>query len=84
MVASLQAAYAGADFLHDARTLVPTDDRQQPRKVTGAHVVIGVAQPGGLEGHQNRALLWAIKIYVLDAPFLIDVPQHRGVHLPGA
>jgi hypothetical protein len=82
VVTNLQVTHTGSDLLHDARALVAADDRHRhPGEVAGADVVIGMAQAGGLEGHQHFAFLWTIEIYVLDTPFLIDIPQHGGIHL---
>ena len=74
MVADLQVLHAGADILHDTRTLVAADDRQRHRKIAGPDVMIGVAEPGGLKGHQDLAVLRPIEVYLLDAPFPIEFP----------
>jgi hypothetical protein len=42
-----------------------------------------MAQSGGLERHQDLAVLRTVEFDLLDTPFLIDIPQHGGVHLHG-
>ena len=74
MVAGLHVPHAGADFLHDASPFVATDDGQRHGKVAGADMMIRVAEPGGLEGHQDLAVLRPIEVYLLDAPFPIEFP----------
>jgi hypothetical protein len=74
VVADLQVPHPGTDLLHYAGTLVATDDRQRHGKVAGADVMIRVAEPGGLEGHQDLTVLRAVEVYFLDTPFLIDCP----------
>jgi hypothetical protein len=40
MVADLHVPHAGADLLHDAGPLMPTDDRQRNGKLAGADMMI--------------------------------------------
>jgi hypothetical protein len=40
MVAGLHVPHAGADLLHDASPLMPTDDGQRNGKVAGADMMI--------------------------------------------
>ena len=39
-----------------------------PAQVAGADVMIGVTQPGGLEGHQDLAILRPVEFDLLDIP----------------
>jgi hypothetical protein len=70
-----------ADFDHDTGALVTADDGNRGGKIPGSDVVVGVAQAGGLEGHQDFAVAWRIKVDFLDAPHLFVVPQDCGIHL---
>ena len=81
MVAGCQFAHAWADIKHNAGALMAADDRHRGGQVTGTDVMIGVAQPGGFERHQNLAGLWRIKVDFFDAPVLFVVPQDGGIHL---
>src|SRR5215831_11512642 len=77
VVARFQPAHAVADFLDDARTLVPADDREAHRDVAGPQMIIGVAQPGRREPDEYLAGLRRVKIQLGDLPVLADAPQYR-------
>ena len=82
MIAHLQVADPGADLLDDARPLVPADDRQcHAGQISGLDMVVGMAQPGGLERDQDLALLRSVEVDFLDRPRLVESPQHGGVRL---
>jgi hypothetical protein len=84
MIAHLQVAHSRPDFLHHAGAFVAADDGHRGGQVAGPDVVIGMAQSGGLEGHQHFALLRRVEVDFLDAPFLFVVPEDRRVHFHGA
>ena len=81
VVAGFEIANPRADLLDDASALVAADDRHRHREVARARMVIGVAEPGCLEGDQDLTLLRPVEIDFLDAPISIDFPQNRRVHL---
>jgi hypothetical protein len=74
MITDAQVPDTGSDLLDDARALVPPYERQSKGKVTLADVVIGVTQPGGLEGDEHLAFFGAVELNLFDAPLLVDVP----------
>src|ERR1700724_2025156 len=81
VVADVQVPHTGSHLLDYAGALVTANDGKREGKVTRAHVVIGVAQSGGLERDEHLAVLRTVEVDLLDAPILVHVPQHRGVHL---
>ena len=81
MIADCQVPYPWSNFLDDAGTLMPTYQRQCERKVTLADVVIGVTQPGRLEGNEHFAFFWTVELDLFDTPLLVDVPYHCRIHL---
>ena len=69
VVADLEVATPGPDFLHDACALVPADHRQRHAgQVAGPDMVVGMAQAGGLERHQDLALFRSVEVDLLDTP----------------
>ena len=82
VVARLEPADAGADLLDDPRPLVPAHDRVADRDVTGAQVVVGVAQPGRHEPDSTSPVLGRVEVQLDDLPVLAHVPEHRcpGLH----
>jgi hypothetical protein len=81
MITDLELPDPGADLDDDSGTLVAADDGDRRGQVTGADVVVGVAESGGLEGHQDFALLWRVEVDFFDAPILFVIPQDGGIHL---
>ena len=73
----------GPDLLDDAGSLVAADDRQGERQVAGHQMLVGVAQAGADQPHQDLAVLRGIQVDLLDAPVLADLPQDRGSGLHG-
>jgi hypothetical protein len=71
----------GAHADHDAGALVAADDRERHRDVAGDQVLVGVAQPARGELDQYLALLRRVELSVLDLPFLVQTPEHRGLGL---
>src|SRR4051794_26540765 len=84
MIADFQVAHTRSDVLDDPGALMAADDRHRHSgEVPGADVMIGVAQPGGFERHQDLTVLGTVEFDLLDAPVLIDVPKDGGTHLHG-
>ena len=67
MVARLHAGDAGPDLQHDAGAFMPEDGREQPLGI-GAREreLVGVADAGGLDLHQDLARLRSLELDVLD------------------
>ena len=81
VVAGRQTDDTRADLPHDARTLVAADERKRGRQVPGADVLVGVAQAGGLPGHQHLAVFGWVEVDLFDGPVGAVLPQNRGVGL---
>ena len=83
MVARREIAYARPDLGNDARALVAADQRKRSGTVAGAEMMVGVAETGRLERNQDFTLGGWIEFDFLDAPGLVDTPQHGSMHLHG-
>ncbi len=82
MIADLQVPHAGADLLHDTGALMPADRRKRHAgQIAGLDMVVGVAQPGGLECDEDLALFRSVEVDLLDTPRLVELPQHGSVRL---
>ena len=74
MIADFQFPHSGADLDHDTGAFVTADDGNRGGKISGPDVVVGMAQAGGLEGHQDLAVARRIEVDFLDVPHLFVVP----------
>ena len=81
VIADFKFPHSGTDFDDDTGALVAADDGNRGGQVPGSDVVVGVAQSGGLERHQDFAVFRRIEIDLFDAPILFVVPQDGGIHL---
>jgi hypothetical protein len=81
VVTDLEVPHTGAYFDDDTGAFVAADDRNRCGQVPGSDVVIGVAESGGLEGHQDFTVARGIEVDFFDAPILFVVPQDGGIHL---
>jgi hypothetical protein len=80
-VAGGEPGDARADLLDDPRALVPADHRQRNGQVAGDHVLVGMAQAAAADGDEDLPLLGRVELDLLNRPFLVQVPQHRGASL---
>ena len=63
MVAFLQGGDPGSDINHDARALMAKNGREDAFRVSARQgVVVGVANPGGLDLDQNFTEFWTFKV----------------------
>jgi hypothetical protein len=81
VVAHLEALDTRAELLDDPGTLVAADGGQQRDAVTDPHVVVRMAQPGGLDPDQNLVELRRIELDLLDAPRRPGFPEDGGLDL---
>src|SRR5262249_27996314 len=85
MVAGLEVAHTGPDLLYDSRALMSADDRQRNTgEIAGDDMVVRVAQAGRLERDEDLALLRPVEVDLLDAPPLVESPEHGGVRFHAA
>src|SRR5215470_3931924 len=64
--------------VHDARALVPADNRHPHRRVALLDVVVGVAQAGRVELDPDLVRLRVIELKLGDLPRLAGFPADRG------
>ena len=92
VVAGSERRHAGADLDALAGTFVATDDREllEPEHVGGllrddhvarADVLVGVAQAGADQLHEDLTGLGRVEIDLLDAPVGVRLPQDCGAGL---
>jgi hypothetical protein len=74
VVADFKLPDSSADLDHDTGAFVTADDGNRGGKIPGSDVVVGMAQAGGLEGHQDFAVARRIEVDFLDVPLLFVVP----------
>src|SRR5258706_11871885 len=77
MVAGSNALCRGADFLDNPGRLMAEHDRQRITQRPGDDLEIGMAEPGGLDPHQDVAAAKSARDHRLDTYRRADAVQHR-------